>query len=117
MPTIDKLRDTLNDLIDKLEVIQILHAKLSKDIQELALGIEDLDKDLEEARNPSPVIETAEELDVYRANLGREVRVTNPGPGECEIGTIRRVDDYYVHIDFRDGTSRRRSSTGMSRNR
>ena len=113
MEDIEQLQDRLNDLTNDVEVVQILHAKLVNEIEEIRQKLEDLDEDLDLCRNSKKRIETQEGLETYRANIGGEARITNPGLGEPSVGTIRRVDDFYVHIDLPNGTSRRRSVNNL----
>ena len=113
MANIKQLQDRLNELIDDLELIRILHAKVVNEIEDAALKIERFDQDLENLRNARPIVETEVGLDVYRRSIGREARIINPKPGEQTIGTIRRVDDFYVHLDFPDGSTKRRSTANL----
>ena len=110
--TIDQLRDRLNELIDKFEEIQITQARLEESVLEVHLTIEDLDEDLYDLRTRK-LIESEEGLDTYRASLGKEVRIVNPGPGEYDIGIIRSVTESHVHVDLPNGTSRRRLPSNL----
>ena len=113
MVNIEQVQERLTELINDLEVIHILHTRVLDDIQDATLKIEDLQQDVENLINAGPVVEIEADLDTYRRSIGREARITNPGPGELSIGTVRHVDNYYVHLDLPDGSSRRRSTANL----
>ena len=109
MENIEELQDRLNEL----EVIRILHAKVINEIEDATVKLGEFDRDLEDLRNARPIVETEEGLDVYRRSIGKEARIINPVPGEQDVGRIRRVDDYYVHLGFPDGSTKRRSTANL----